>query len=336
MVRVTDAELESSTLLQDNVKVRDINAMPPLFARLSETKPQQLDYVGVSYGLTDPLLKFWNRGAFTPVYLRQTANDLTGEHTTVMIRALNRSENDPSWLGSFSRDFHRRFLNLLSYEFRTFSSTTCLSIDQSALKGAVLDTSNPIQPLTKSQLDELFSPHDLKRLDSYADQMLDHHVILDMLPTIATLWFSGRTKHAIQLSRLQQSLLLALGLQRKSIDDLVKEYDTSASQLLGIFTKVIRKIATYFRGLVEGAAAEGMPDADVNDGDEAHDDVDGAAAFRALPLGDLEEELREGGVEAAEREKERERVREMIDANLERYVVTLSLLNLEDFANFRI
>ncbi|KAE9973442.1 killer toxin resistant protein [Venturia inaequalis] len=323
MVRVTDAELESSTLLQDNIKVRDINAMPPLFARLSETKPQQLDYVGVSYGLTDPLLKFWNRGAFTPVYLRQTANDLTGEHTTVMIRALNRSENDPSWLGSFSRDFHRRFLNLLSYEFRTFSSTTCLSIDQSALKGAALDTSNPIQPLTKSQLDELFSPHDLKRLDSYADQMLDHHVILDMLPTIATLWFSGRTKHAVQLSRLQQSLLLALGLQRKNIDTLVKEYDTSASQLLGIFTKVIRKMATCFRGLVEGAAAEGMPDADVHvhGGDEAHDDVDGQAAFRALPLGDLEAELREGGVEAAEKEKERERVREMIDANLERYTL---------------
>ena len=59
MVRVTDAELETSTLLQDNVKVRDIRSMPPLFARLSETKPVQLDYLGVSYGLTPTLHKFW-------------------------------------------------------------------------------------------------------------------------------------------------------------------------------------------------------------------------------------------------------------------------------------
>jgi N-acetyltransferase 10 len=327
MVRVTDAELEGFTLLQDNVKVRDIRNMPPLFARLSERKPQQLDYVGVSYGLTTPLLKFWNRGAFTPVYLRQTANDLTGEHTTVMIRALNSSETDSSWLGAFSRDFHRRFLSLLSYEFRSFTSTTSLQIDQSALKGAALDPSNPIQPLTKSQLDEIFSPHDLKRLDSYADQMLDYHVILDMLPTIATLYFSGRIKHAVQLSRLQQSILLAVGLQRKSIEDLEKEHGTSSSQLLGLFVKVMRKIATCFRSLVEGAAAEGMPDADANEVQEGNgvfrDDEDSLVA-RPMPLGDLEEELREGGVEATEAEKERERIRSMIDANLERYIFSLS------------
>jgi len=54
MVRVTDAELEGSSLLQDNVKVRDIQSMPPLFARLSERTPTRLDYLGVSYGLTSP------------------------------------------------------------------------------------------------------------------------------------------------------------------------------------------------------------------------------------------------------------------------------------------
>jgi N-acetyltransferase 10 len=57
--RATDADLEGASLLADDVKVRDINRMPPLFAKLSETKPEALDYVGVSYGMSPELLRFW-------------------------------------------------------------------------------------------------------------------------------------------------------------------------------------------------------------------------------------------------------------------------------------
>ncbi len=94
MTRVTDAELANASLLDDDIKVRDIRKMPPLFSKLSERRPEILDYVGVSYGLTQPLIKFWKRASFAPVYLRQTANDLTGEHTCVMIRPLG---DEGSW-----------------------------------------------------------------------------------------------------------------------------------------------------------------------------------------------------------------------------------------------
>nr|CAD7440104.1 unnamed protein product [Timema bartmani] len=45
-------------------------SLPPLLLKLSERPPEHLDYLGVSYGLTLPLLKFWKRAAFVPVYLR--------------------------------------------------------------------------------------------------------------------------------------------------------------------------------------------------------------------------------------------------------------------------
>ena len=66
--RVTDAELENASLF-DDIKVREMNELPPLFAKLAERRPEKLDYVGVSYGLTQPLHKFWKRAAFAPVYL---------------------------------------------------------------------------------------------------------------------------------------------------------------------------------------------------------------------------------------------------------------------------
>jgi N-acetyltransferase 10 len=323
MVRVTDEELEMSTLLQDNVKVRDIHTMPPLFARLSERRPPQLDYVGVSYGLTQQLFKFWNRASFVPVYLRQTSNDLTGEHTCVMLRKLvgdSGEENvDSNWLGAFAKDFHKRFLELLSYQFRDFPAVTSLTIDQSAAHGEKLDESKPLTALTKEELDKAFSPFDLKRLDKYADQMIDYHLILDLLPTIATLYFSGRLKQAVSLSRVQQAILLAVGLQRKRVEDMERELELASSQVLGLFVKVMRKFSAHFRSLVEGAIGETMPDApELLEANGAHEKMD--EPRRVVVKQSLDDELAEAGAEIDHEEKER--MRAMIDAlPLERYEI---------------
>ncbi|KAA8643528.1 hypothetical protein EYZ11_004275 [Aspergillus tanneri] len=308
MVRVTDEELANSNLLDDNVHVRDIRSMPPLFAKLSESRPDSLDYLGVSYGLTPSLHKFWKRSSFAPVYLRQTPNDLTGEHSCVMLRTLSTGDNDASWLGAFARDFHKRFLALLSYQFREFPSVLSLSICESANAGAKLDTSLTPSPLTKSTIDADLSPFDLKRIDSYSNNLLDYHVILDMVPTIAEYYFSGRLSGKVSLSGVQQSILLAIGLQRKTLDHLEKELSLPPSQLLAMFLKIIRKMSTHFRAIIEGSVAETMPSVKVpvtQASDEAHDEVTDER-FKPLEQS-LDDELREGGqqvnVELREKQK---------------------------------
>ena len=312
IVRVTDAELENSTLRSDTVKVRDIKDMPPLFSRLSERRPQSLDYLGVSFGLTPPLHKFWKRASFAPVYLRQTPNELTGEHSCVMIRTLSNGagDNDNAWLGAFAKDFHRRFLSLLSYQFRAFPSVLALSIIESATAGAKLDISSPIHPLTKPDLDAAFSPFDLKRLDSYANNMLDYHVILDMIPPIAHLNFTGRLKPAVSLTGVQSSILLAIGLQRKVLEDVEKELGLPTSQLLAMFVKIVRKVAGHFRKLLEGAVLEEMPQANPPPNEDGADDTQ-QKSYAPLQS-NLEDELREGGEEVDKELKEKQRA--LIDA----------------------
>lgn len=313
MVRVTDEELTNSNLLDDNIQVRDIRSMPPLFGKLSERRPDDLDYLGVSYGLTPSLHKFWKRASFAPVYLRQTSNELTGEHSCVMLRTLSTGSNDASWLGAFARDFHRRFVSLLSYQFRNFASVLSLSIGESATAGAKLDPSLAPPPLKKSDLDAAFSPFDLKRLDSYANNLLDYHVILDMIPTIATWYFSGRLNGSVSLSGIQQSILLAIGLQRKSVDDLEKELTLPSSQLLAMFLKIVRKMSTHFRSLQENAVADTLPADKVpttEAGPNAHDEV---LDERFKPLEtNLDDELREGGEEINAEMREKQRA--LIDA----------------------
>ena len=314
LTRVTDAELEDSSLLQDNIQIRDISSMPPLFSKLAECRPPHLDYLGVSYGLTQPLHKFWKRAGYTPVYLRQTANELTGEHSCIMLKTLSTSGQDPAWLGAFARDFQKRFHALLGFQFREFGSVQSLSIDESAFNGAKLDVAASAKPLTKENLDALFSPFDLKRLDSYASNMLDYHVILDMVPTIASLYFSGRLKQAVKLSGVQSAILLAIGLQRKVLEDVEKELSVAISQLLAMLVKIIRKISTHFRELVEGAVVESMPEniANGNNADGAIDETgaDGAGRPKARlqPLEKpLLEELREGKAEVDKELKEKQR-----------------------------
>lgn len=314
MVRVTDEELEDANIHEDDVHVRDIKSMPPLFLKPSERRPDVLDYLGVSYGLTGPLHKFWKRAKFSPVYLRQTPNELTGEHSCVMLRTLSTGSSDSSWLSAFARDFHKRFLTLLSYQFRDFPSVLSLSIGESA-NATKSEPSSKQSPLTKSELDSVFSPFDLKRLDSYANNLLDYHVILDMVPTIATFYFNGRLNPAVNLSGVQQSILLAMGLQRKTFDDLEKELNVSASQLMAMFIKIARKVSSHFRSLLEGAVAETLPPADVGvapkDATGVHDDEVIDERFRPLDVG-LDEELKGGGEDVDDEMREKQRA--LIDA----------------------
>ncbi|KAK3076345.1 hypothetical protein LTS18_013268 [Coniosporium uncinatum] len=111
------------------------------------------------------------------------------------------------------------------------------------------------------------------------------------------------------------------------------------SQLLAMFVKVVRKISSHFRGLVEGEVAKGLPQAErADDGDEESAGVDGEARsggetkkerrFRALEQ-DLAEELKEGGKEV--NDAERERIRSIIDSlPLDKYEQSTAANDWED------
>lgn len=78
----------------------------------------------------------------------------------------------------------------------------------------------PFVDLAAAELDVLLTPFDLKRLESYANNSLDYHVILDLLPTIAALYFDRRLGSDVRLSAVQSAILLGLGLQRKTVEQI--------------------------------------------------------------------------------------------------------------------
>jgi len=254
----TNENSNTSLLLTEEIKPR--KQLPPLLVQLKDRRAERLNYIGVSFGVTAELFAFWKKNEFSPVYLRQSQNDLTGEHTCIMLKALRADDLEvscaPNWLELFCKDFRRRFLSLLSYSFRTLPISLALSIlVDKAKKQENLESTS--ETLRKSDLDALFTPYDLKRLESYAHNLLDFHVILDMLPTLSRLYFLD--KLSVSLSAGQCALLVSMGLQCKSIEESAREMNLQVNQVLALFQKSIRKISQFFRSLQEQEVASALP-----------------------------------------------------------------------------
>ena len=272
----------------------DTDVLPqPLLHRLDE-RPRELllDYLGVSFGLAHGLFRFWRRLGFLPVYVRLTPNELTAEHTCILLHDLRSDAASagvggaPGGIRSLYEDWRRRFLSLLGYQLRDLPVGLALAMLE-------MTSASSSVPLTYQELQWHCSPHDRQRLASYARDLLDYHVVLDMVPLLARLYFLRRfDAEAVSLSAAQQAILLALGLQHRSLESLDRELDVGVPQLLALFSKVMRKMAAALIRIEEAALARDMPaepdTRPVGDGERS-----AAADLQADLLGEEGEDERE-------------------------------------------
>lgn len=177
--------------------------------------------------------------------------------------------------------------------------------------------------LSPGDVSAIFTPFDLKRLQSYSNNMLDYHVVLDLLPSIASLYFTRRLGPDVSLASAQQAILLALGLQRKSIEEVETELDVPVSQGLALFVKIMRKISRKLQDLQKTAAGAEIPTEapeilrKVDANGEAN--VVGTSDWRPMPT-TVEQDLEE--VVDEETKKAKAMQRELIDQiDLAKYAI---------------
>ena len=134
--------------------------------------------------------------------------------------------------------------------------------------------------LTKNELDFEMTSYDIKRLEMYSNNLVDYHLIMDLVPTLGKFYFLNLMKDtslsAVQSVRahahppthirksytwiflitvyfLLQTILLGVGLQRKTVDEIAAELNLNSSQILGIFNKIIRKSVEFLNSILEGS-----------------------------------------------------------------------------------
>jgi N-acetyltransferase 10 len=179
-------------------------------------------------------------------------------HQSIMPHSFLRNNN------RFCVDFARRFLSLLGGPFRELSCTLSLSIADVAMNGTGNSNNNTIERLPQQErvdaraVNSMFLPHDLKRLDAYARNLVDYHMVADLLPTLAHLFLQDRMPATMSLSPLQRALLIGMGLQGKTVDSMSSEFGMPSTQLLAMFNKSVRKFAKVLREVLESEAGREM------------------------------------------------------------------------------
>jgi len=209
------------------------------------------------------------------MYLRQTSNELTGEHSAIMIRALpRRSGWDDAWLPAFGVDARRRIGKLLSGAFRGMDVTLAVNlmgdvaggfgvwskqyddddnnqkVDKIALKEIKKRSGTQSTKLTSTELYYHMTPHDIQRLELYSRNLCDHHLISDLVSSLSQLYFTSRMGPNFHLSSVQSALLCGLGLQHKNIDDLSSELNLPTNQVLAMFNKAVKKMSMAFNQIL--------------------------------------------------------------------------------------
>lgn len=242
-------------------KIKPRKELPPLLLPLTEVEAPNLDWIGTSFGLTLQLQKFWSRVGMRQLYLRQTKNDLTGEHSAIMVRALPRRTGvDDAWLPAFISDTRRRFISLLGGSFQDIEIRLAIatldnmgdSSSQQVSPGSIVARRGAFSSkVSADELDFYLTPHDLKRLELYGRNLCDHHLVTDLLPIVGRLYFTGRLGSEFNLSSVQAALLCGIGLQNRTVDSLTRELGLPSNQVLAMFNKAMRKISMALNTVIE-------------------------------------------------------------------------------------
>ena len=81
---------------------------------------------------------------------------------------------------------------------------------------------------------------------------------MDLVPTLAKLYFLVLPVGAISLSYVQAATMAGMGLQFKTIDQLTVDIGLQANQLLPLFNKAIRKFTKLIKEVFEQEIAQEM------------------------------------------------------------------------------
>jgi N-acetyltransferase 10 len=278
-----DSENNSKAILSTE-EIKPRKKLSPLLVKLTDIKPTFVYYMGTAFGLTKELFSFWKKNEFYPLYLKLTENDITGEHSCIMIRPFDVKENtfrfNPNsdifpaeygnkikWLNPFLADFKKRLITLLGYEFRNFPLRLSLSLIDPQINSTTNDVKDDdleeikeaesngvsdkkIKSLNKSVLDVFISQYDYKRLEMYTKNLVRYQMIIDLVPIIAKFFFLRKFTN-LRLSYIQAAILLGFGLQFKSFDTIAEELNIQTSQLLAMFNKMIKKFTNAIKAIYE-------------------------------------------------------------------------------------
>ncbi|XP_055946140.1 RNA cytidine acetyltransferase-like [Argiope bruennichi] len=227
-----DEEMMVDDVLEE--KLESQASLPALFPPLNKIKPDILDYMGVSYGLSEELLRFWKKAQFMPVHLSYVPNQLTGEHSCIMLKQLAGKTTTSNWLSSFVTDF----------SWKTIETILWLNKLDAKLALSLVSHENHLdeyQGLSKLEVVKHLDEESLLNLKEFCSNSDYGLPIKDSVNVLSKFYFTRRFKD-IDLNKNEEMVLMSCGILRKSFEtvahDLGMPLDTVKSEFMTGFKKI--------------------------------------------------------------------------------------------------
>ncbi|KAM0890661.1 hypothetical protein ACQ4PT_026879 [Festuca glaucescens] len=312
-VKISEAA-EKASLLEERIQPRA--NLPPLLVNLRDRRPEKLHYLGVSFGLTQELFRFWCKHNFYPFCVGQIPSAVTGENTCMALSPLNSDGIKVTdgtiksrFLEPFYQDFRQRFRRLLGTSFRHLNFKLAISVLASKIDFSHHEPSEYDTSVTLKLLRDVLSPHDMKRLEAYSNNLVDYHLILDLVPILAHEYFSE--KLPVTLHGAQASVLFCMGLQDKDISATKEELGIEREQVLSNFIKTMKKLYGYLHNTAGKEIEASLP------------------RLKEIAMAPLSRSMDEDLDEAAEEVKEKRRAAD--EATVDPKLLQKYAINSDDF-----
>lgn len=186
------------------------------------------DWIGVSFGATVRLVKFWKKFGFKVVHIRPTKTAETGEWNIIVIR----SEKPPviSIVNRASADFAIQFIALLKHSLHSMKPELVIQILRSC-------------SLTPSYQPKITASGRF-RLENYLRRNINFLLAIDVIYELTIAYFI--TPSTIELSSAQEMLLISRVLQGRTWGQTLGRTGLNWKSANGLIEKAVDKLANVF------------------------------------------------------------------------------------------
>ncbi len=178
---------------------------------------KDMDWVGSGFGVSPELMRFWIKNGFHPIHITPQRNEVSGEHTLVVIRPLK-----PHVYGrieEINADFTRRLIEYLSDELSDLEIETAVGLLNSLMR----DINVPRPEFGKVEK---------KRIKKYFHGMSLYEYVSDIVRPLVRYYYSRTDK--TELSEEEERLVVGKCLQLRMWREFGESFKVYKTLLKGL------------------------------------------------------------------------------------------------------
>jgi len=196
---------------------------------VEEAREMGMDWVGSGFGATPQLLRFWLRNGFLPIAIGPYRNRVSGEFSVLVVRPL--TEEATTFVTELSREFRLRLVTGLSDPY--------FDLD---LETAWLLLRNGLGRRERAEL----RGFQRERLENYLRGYLNYEGAADGVRALAEAHFLTASDQRLELSELEEKLLLAKTLQGRRWDQVSALLRVKARELMELMRDVTGRLYGHY------------------------------------------------------------------------------------------